>query len=433
MKKVVIFVQILLLAIGWNICPIEGFIPNDLLAFAAKAASFSTKDVLTHQDMTRNALLDVATEVLRDNPNPNYSESTQRLSALDPSSLKEKSILTAYYGVCDKRRKKVFKDAVKAVQKANENTDLGDEEKHLAAAHFDSEQFQSGQERLIALRQSVVSLIKSKNYDEARRGSGRMFHTLQDFYSHSSWVENGNRAPNPVLGKLNERIDNVAGPTQQTCTDCEKKLGYYECVDNIVESLKNNGVLTSGYGAAQTDYDGKVIEKTNGKCSHGGLFIDSKQDTPARGGINKDSPYFLNSPHYYLYDEAAALAIQATADMLRNMRRDVNNDQLFGEYLGVFESRASAGRTGSQVYSGNRNAMLQHHLNRIEGKALTQPPLKDAILFSVCQSKCECMISNCHAVSALRSANHTFSKSVIQISTLFGGKMRHQSQEIGLN
>lgn len=102
------------------------------------------------------------------------------------------------------------------MQKANKDTDLGDEETHLAAAHFDSEQFQSGQERLITLRQSVVSSVKAENYDEARRDSGRMFHTLQDFYSHSSWVENGNRVPNPVLGQPNQQIDNIASPTQQT-------------------------------------------------------------------------------------------------------------------------------------------------------------------------------------------------------------------------
>ena len=104
--------------------------------------------------------------------------------------------------------------------------------------------------------------------------------------------------------------------------------------------------------------------------SHGGFLIHSKQDTPVQGGINKDSPYYRNSPHYHLYHEATALAIQATANMLRDMCRDVNNDQLFGEYLGVFENQASAERSGSQVYSCNRNAMLQHHLNRIKGKEL---------------------------------------------------------------
>ena len=373
----------LLIAVGWSIHPTEGFIPNDFLAFGAKVISLSTNSCLTHQDMSRSAILEVVTEVLKDTPNPNYAQGIQRVSSLDQSNLDEKSILETYYGRYERRRENIFKDAINTVQKANTNTDLGHEEKHLAAAHFDSEQFESGQDRLITLRQSVVSLIMEGDYEAARMDTGRMFHTLQDFYSHSSWVENGNVDPNPVLGQPNERIENTASPTEETCTDCVRKglpftpakFHYYKCNDNIKRSLIDNKILTSGYGAVQTDYNGKVIEKRPGKCSHGGLFVDSKQDTPARGGINKDSPYHRNSPHYYYYDQAASLAIRATANMLRDMRGDVNDDQQFGEYLGVFESRASAETSvGSRpVYSRNRNAMLQRHLNRIKGREIKPP------------------------------------------------------------
>ena len=41
--------------------------------------------------------------------------------------------------------------------------------------------------------------------------------------------------------------------------------------------------------------------KPYGKCSHGGL-IDPR-DTFARGGINKDGPYYRTSSHWYLYYE----------------------------------------------------------------------------------------------------------------------------------
>ena len=121
----------------------------------------------------------------------------------------------------------------------------------LAPAHFDAEQFESGQNCLIALRRSVVSSIQAGDYDTARKDMGRIFHTLQDFYSHSNWIENDNQAPNPVLGQPNKRIENVASPTQQTCTDCPSKTfigrNFYECNNNIIESLKDNGILTSGY------------------------------------------------------------------------------------------------------------------------------------------------------------------------------------------
>ena len=380
MKTATVFA--LLLAIGWSICPVQGFIPNKLLKVCGRLVNghgqrHHCEGMMTHRQMTRNAILEVAAKVLRANTNPRDSQSSQRLSAL--SSLDEDSLITAYYGL-NNRKKQLFKDAVEKVQKATAAVDFKRSgENKLAAAHFDSEQFESGQNRLIALRQSVVSSIQAGNYDMARRDSGRMFHTLQDFYSHTNWIENGNRAPNPVLGQLNKRIDNIASPTQQTCLDnCVRKrsehniFNYFDCPDNLVESLMLNGVLTSGYGSGSMDNDGIVIEKPNGKCSHGGIrILHSNQELPARGGINKDSPYAAVSPHYYLYSEAAAVAQQATIDMLRDMRRDVNDDLLFGTYLGVFENQATAETSCSQAYSSrgnrNRNAMLHRHWNRIEG------------------------------------------------------------------
>ena len=356
------------------LCPTEGFIPNRLVMKGTKALSFTLEDAITHEDMTRTALLEVAAEVLRDNPNPSDRQgSYRRLSAL--SSLNEEGLITAYYGSSDKDKTHAFEHAVEAVQDGNSNTDFSSEEKDLAAAHFDSEEFESGQKRLIALRQSVVSSIQAGDYDTARRDSGRMFHALQDFYSHTNWIENGNRDPNPVLGQPNQKIENIAGPKQQTCTDCVKKgffTHYYECRDNIVKSLIQNGILTSGYADGQTDDNGNIIPKPSGKCSHGG-FIDSTRKTFAQGGINKDGPYYRTSPHHYLYAEAVAVAQQATIDMFCDMRTDVNNDQKFGAYLGVFQSQAtiqSSAPVGSQAYLRGRirNILLQNYMDRINGK-----------------------------------------------------------------
>ena len=365
-----VFMALLIAILG----PAEGFIPNTLVMTGTKALSFSFEDAITHEDMTRTAHLEVAAEVLLDNPNPSDRQgSTQRLAAL--SSLDEEGLITAYYGHNYGDKIHDFEHAVEAMQNGNSNTDFSSEEKGLAAAHFDSEAFESGQDRLIALRQSVVSSIHAGDYDTARTDTGRMFHALQDFYSHTNWIENGNRAPNPALGQPNQRISNTAGPNQQTCTDCVKKgffTHYYECRDNIIKSLIRNGILTSGYADGQTDSNGNVIEKPSGKCSHGG-FIDPSRKTFAQGGINKDGPYYRTSPHHYLHDEAIAVAQQATIDMLRDLRRDMNNDRLFGEYLGVFQSQATIENSipiDSQAYLRGkiRNILLQHHMGRIDGK-----------------------------------------------------------------
>ena len=48
----------------------------------------------------------------------------------------------------------------------------------------------------------------------------------------------------------------------------------------------------------------------NAKCNHGGIY-DSSWSTFPRGGINKMSSDPSISPHHYLHDEAAALAIEA--------------------------------------------------------------------------------------------------------------------------
>ena len=390
MKIATVFTT-LLLAIGWSICPIVGFIPSSMLSYSGQAvngwAPKSSEAIVTHQQMTRNAIYQVAAEFLRANPNPSDSQSSKRLSVL--SSLNEASLITAYYGPNSNRNERLFKDAVDKMQEATAAVDypwpgkFGIREKNLAPAHFDAEQFESGQNRLIELRQSVVTSIKSGDYDTARIDSGRMFHTLQDFYSHSNWIENGNQAPNPVLGQPGQRIENIASPTQQTCLDnCvlkrgkyNKYLNYYDCHNNIVESLKRNKILTSGYVSDSMDSEGKEIKKPYGKCSHGGVGeFDKSQNLPARGGINKDSPYAAVSPHYYLHKEAAEVAEQATIDMLRELRRDVDNDLLFGAYLGVFENPAEvSGIDDNWVHylhqKRNRNAMLQRHWSRIEGNA----------------------------------------------------------------
>ena len=93
--------------------------------------------------------------------------------------------------------------------------------------------------------------------------------------------------------------------------------------------------------------------------------FDSSQNLPAQGGINKDSPYAAVSPHYYVHKKAAEVAEQATIDMLRDLCRDVDNDLLFGAYLGIFENPEVSGIDGNWVHylrqKWNRNAMLQRH------------------------------------------------------------------------
>ena len=99
----------------------------------------------------------------------------------------------------------------------------------------------------------------------------------------------------------------------------------YRCDNNIRREILSNRLLTSGY---------YVINKPSGKCSHGG-FLDPSS---ARGGINKDSPYPDWSPHHTQHFDAARVAEQATVTMLNQIRSDVDNDELFAAFLGIFIS-----------------------------------------------------------------------------------------------
>jgi hypothetical protein len=62
-------------------------------------------------------------------------------------------------------------------------------EKDAGPAHFDDELFLEGQERLMILRSQMITKLREGNVYEARIWLGRQLHALQDFYSHSNWVE----------------------------------------------------------------------------------------------------------------------------------------------------------------------------------------------------------------------------------------------------
>ena len=95
-----------------------------------------------------------------------------------------------------------------------------------------------------------------------------------------------------MLGRPNQRIENVASPTQRICMDCKERgslFKHYECRDNIESSLQRDRILTSGYFGASR---GNSIHKPKRKCIYGG-FAGSSHDTDA----NKDAPYYIDHLH----------------------------------------------------------------------------------------------------------------------------------------
>ena len=355
---------VLLLALSW--CCLHGaeaFTPNRLGDNAARRARFGGEAregvSVTHLDITTEAILRVTADFLRDNPNSNPNvDSTARINAL--AELTTVNLIDAFYGRSSREQRSQYEDAIEEINEANEATDTG-REQTLAAAHFDSEQLEDGQIRLISLRELTTTLILFGEYEAARMFAGSMLHTLQDFYSHTNWIEMGQEVPNPVLGERGAGLvlPNIASQSMPTCADCIRNgsvggtvslfthlsIGqvsdfYYRCGDNILPNVNANGFLTSGYYTGQTTTGGVAIDKPDGKCSHGG-FGDPSSDLPSTGGINKDSISFDWSPHANLHDIAASVAVQASVDILQAIRTAVDDDTKFAAFLNLDQVDAS--------------------------------------------------------------------------------------------
>jgi hypothetical protein len=189
------------------------------------------------------------------------------------------------------------KNAVKTIVNANGYTDIN--ELPDSDAHFDSENFSGGQIRLERKLQEIQRSIEKGNVYEARAALGKALHSIQDFYSHSNWVEN-NRNIFPGLGTMAGALPGgvASGPT---CSSCATSDG---CSGNLIAYN-----WTSGYFAVLSR------SKPAGKCSHGGFFDATSNRTPI-GGINKDKQ---SSAHGAYHLAAALQAKAATKLFLHNL------------------------------------------------------------------------------------------------------------------
>jgi len=198
-----------------------------------------------------------------------------------------------------------------------------DEDQKTAAKHFDGESFIQGNRRIIELKFNCMEALQKNNAEAARIQLGSALHTIQDFYSHSNWVELGNTASHPHLGFFGVEFTNV-NRLVPTCRDCLGGDAVHcpDCSRNLI-----TGLLTSGYYGGE---DPPFNIWPAGKCNHGGVFDTSARNAVGlfRDGINKDSNDCLFSPHASLHQEAARLAKEATKKFLSDINRLVTPDQL---------------------------------------------------------------------------------------------------------
>ncbi|KAF3940650.1 hypothetical protein ABW19_dt0202791 [Dactylella cylindrospora] len=217
-------------------------------------------------------------------------------------------------------------------QIAEANADVDDDQEH-AELHFDGESFIAGQQRLINLADNVVSYMKMlpSDGDAARKSLGQALHTLQDFYSHTNWIElltstGSALVPHPGLGVPGMMFAPLALDVK-TCLECKNWPDCGDCKGNLVTEG-----LTSGYYSGEPEYP----KPGKWKCSHGGPFDGSSGSiwSAKRGqGINKDSSDCTLSPHHHLHAGAVNVSITATKKYVTEICQRLTDDEvklLFG-------------------------------------------------------------------------------------------------------
>jgi von Willebrand factor A domain-containing protein 7 len=160
--------------------------------------------------------------------------------------------------------------------------------------HFDNEDFSNGSNRLINLKERVITKIISNNppVGSARSDLGGALHTVQDFYAHSNWVELGNSDINLKLGR-----ESFIGADKNAVT-CPNDPGI----------LGDTGLnqLTSGYFLFRQGLCGVP----SGKCRHGVKLIGCPS------GLNKDDSSRSG------FSTAHTLAFKATEDFIDQILKD---------------------------------------------------------------------------------------------------------------
>jgi von Willebrand factor A domain-containing protein 7 len=191
------------------------------------------------------------------------------------------------------RKVKFTKQAIQEINSANIHTDDLIFQTR-SSFHFDNEDFIGGSKRLINLKRLLVANISmdSPKGSNARSDLGGALHTVQDFYSHSNWVEMGNNSINPKLGR-----EIFTGATTKIAT-CSRDPG--------ILSAAGQSQLTSGYFL----FNRVLCGVPSGKCRHGLKFLGCPN------GLNKDDSSRIG------FIKAQALGVKASEDLIYQVLND---------------------------------------------------------------------------------------------------------------
>ncbi len=209
---------------------------------------------------------------------------------------------------------------------ANENRKVDDIIDGSAALfsperHFTNEDVSAASERIIELRRRIIQTARTTGAipSGARPGSrviredlGKALHTIQDYYSHGTWVELGNTDIDRRLGvSVIPRVPTSVAPCPSN--------------PNVVAPTAGGALSTSyfvGIGSRET-FGCDVQQLPANKCFHGNY-------RPTCMGINKDlsahdaaSEGVAQNPRH---GAARALAAEATREFVQGIVDELEND-----------------------------------------------------------------------------------------------------------
>lgn len=318
-----------------------------------------------HTSITRYALKRIAIQFFNEQTNrPNGSHQIPNIHDIDDSL-----IFSTFYGT-KKASPDNFVRARTYIASQNKEVDTDRATKNDPRYHFDAEMFQEANSVVRETRQKIISSIASQNFSKESIWTylGQALHTIQDFYSHSNWVELGKTKPIRGIGDTDGNPFshiNIAQHDTLTCKNCPVDTANpKDCSSNILPNILAQQILTSGYRSDQY-LNGRQIQKPagkngEGKCSHGGRK-DSTRYEMATGGISKDSPSCKEAPHCANHFLAAQMAEDASVIFLHDLREDIGDKKL-GDILGLFIGKSLVVALDT---TGSMESYIQAAKNRI--------------------------------------------------------------------
>nr|XP_058933446.1 von Willebrand factor A domain-containing protein 7 isoform X6 [Kogia breviceps] len=190
---------LLLLQLQLLLPPASAFFPNIWSLLAAPGS-------ITHQDLTEEAALNVTLQLFLEQPPP--GRPPLRLEDFLGRTLLADNLFAAYFGPGSPSRR--FRAALGEVSRANAAQDFLPTSRNDPDLHFDAERLGQGRTRLVGALGETVVAARALDHTLARQRLGAALHALQDFYSHSNWVELGKQQPHPHLLWPRQGLRNVA-------------------------------------------------------------------------------------------------------------------------------------------------------------------------------------------------------------------------------